>query len=301
MGCQTVQASAIWELVRRQHGVVGRAQLLELGVGREGISRRVASGRLHRLRRGVYAVGRPQVTRYGGWMAALLACGSGAALSHGSAAAMLGVGSERGVIEVSVPSDRAPRQAGIRVHRRRRLAAEVLECDGIACTAVAATLIDLASYLGPRALERAVNEADRLDLIDPEELRRELERRPGRAGVARLRSLLDRDTFRLTDSELERRFLPIARDAGLPPPLTGRWLNGFRVDFFWPDLGLVVETDGLRYHRTAASQARDHRRDQAHAAAGLTPVRFTHAQIAHERRAVVGVLAAVARRITSVG
>lgn len=295
-----MQAPAIWELVRRQHGVVSRAQLLELGIGREGIRRRVASGRLHRVRRGIYAVGRPQITRRGGWTAALLACGPGAALSHGSAAAMLGVGSERGVIEVAVRSDRAPRPAGIRVHRRRRLAADVVERDGIACIAVAATLIDLATYLGARALDRAVNEADRLDLIDPEALRRELDRRPGRGGVARLRSLLDRDTFRLTDSELERRFLTIARDAGLPTPLTGARLNGFKVDFFWPELGLVVETDGLRYHRTAAAQARDRRRDHAHAAAGLTPVRFTHAQIAHERRAVVGVLVAVARRITSV-
>ena len=94
--------------------------------------------------------------------------------------------------------------------------------------------------------------------------------------------MLDRRTFRLTDSELERRFLPLARAAGLPVPLTRQRVNGFEVDFFWPDLGLVVETDGLRYHRTPAQQARDRLRDQAHTAAGLTPLRFTHAQVRFE-------------------
>jgi very-short-patch-repair endonuclease len=110
-----------------------------------------------------------------------------------------------------------------------------------------------------------------------------------------LRDLLRRDVFALTESELERRFLPIARRAGLPPPRTQAHLNGFRVDFFWPDLGLVVETDGLRYHRTPAQQARDRRRDQVHAAAGLTPLRFTHHQVAHEARSVEATLRAVVR------
>ena len=90
-----------------------------------------------------------------------------------------------------------------------------------------------------------------------------------------MRETLDRRTFTSTESELERRFLALIRDAGLPMPETGKYLNGFKVDFFWPQLGLVVETDGLRYHRTPAQQARDRVRDQAHAAAGLTPLRFT--------------------------
>jgi very-short-patch-repair endonuclease len=94
--------------------------------------------------------------------------------------------------------------------------------------------------------------------------------------------------FTLTESELERRFLPVARAADLAEPLTQHSLDGFRVDFYWPDLGLVVETDGLRYHRTPATQTRDLRRDQAHTRAGRTPLRFSHWQIAHEPRRVDG-------------
>jgi uncharacterized protein DUF559 len=113
--------------------------------------------------------------------------------------------------------------------------------------------------------------------------------------------LLDRRTFTLTESELERRFLPIVRGAGLPPPEAGRWVNGFKVDFFWPEFGLVVETDGLRYHRTPAQQAKDRIRDQAHTAAGLTPLRFTRAQVRFQPDQVLRTLAMVARRLGSSG
>lgn len=116
-------------------------------------------------------------------------------------------------------------------------------------------------------------------------------------GVGPSREILDRFTFRLTDSELERRFLPLCVEAGLPLPLTRQRVNGFRVDFFWPDLGLVVETDGLRYHRTTAQQARDRLRDQAHTAAGLTPLRFTHAQVRFEAKRVRGTLHKVGVRL----
>ena len=143
------------------------------------------------------------------------------------------------------------------------------------------TLIDLATLLSRRA--RASVRADKLDLVDSEQRRSALENRSGERGLAALRALLDRSTFTLTDSELERRFLPIARSAGLPKPETGVVVNGFKVDFLWRDRSLVVETDGLRYHRTPAQQARDRRRDAAHAAAGLTTLRFTHAQVAYER------------------
>ncbi|HEX8959235.1 MAG TPA: DUF559 domain-containing protein [Solirubrobacterales bacterium] len=159
------------------------------------------------------------------------------------------------------------------------------------------TLLDLAIQLDRPRLERAVNEADRLDLVGPEELRAALGDYRGVRGVARLRVLLDRRTFRLTDSELERRFLPLAAAAGLPPPRTRQHVNGFRVDFFWSQLGLVVETDGLRYHRTPAQQACDRLRDQAHTAAGMTPLRFTHEQVRHEARYVRETLRAVAGRL----
>jgi hypothetical protein len=146
-------------------------------------------------------------------------------------------------------------------------------------------------------LERAVNEADKRDLIDPESLRAALERYAGECGVRRLRALLDRDTFRLSDQELEVLFRPIAESAGLPTPETKVHVNGFEVDFFWPQLGLVVETDGLRYHRTAATQSRDALRDQTHTAAGLATLRFTHRQVKYESRHVRSVLLRTARNL----
>jgi hypothetical protein len=169
--------------------------------------------------------------------------------------------------------------------------------DDLPITSAALTLVDLAARLDSRELEAAVHEADKLDLVAHHSLRRQIEDLPRVPGLARLRRLLDRDTFVLTDSELERRFVPIAREAGLPVPLTGEHVNGFRVDFFWPALGLVVETDGLRYHRTPAQQARDRLRDQAHAAAGLTQLRFSHAQVRYEPAHVRATLAAVAARL----
>ena len=158
-------------------------------------------------------------------------------------------------------------------------------------------MIDLASQLSSSDLEAAVNEADKRGLCDPETLRSALDRSSRRPGVAKLRTLLDHRTFTLTDSELERRFLPLARAAGLPQPVTGHRLNGYKVDFYWPELGLVVETDGLRYHRTPAQQATDRLRDQTHAAAGLTPLRFTYAQVAFDPDRVRTTLMSVADRL----
>ncbi len=281
MRWDSAQSSEIWALAARQHGVVARSQLLARGVSPRTIERSLASRRLHRALRGVYALGRPELTREGRWMAIVLACGPGAVLSHGSAAALLGIGAERGIVEVSVVAPRAPRPPrSIRVHRRARLSGgDVVVHRGLPVTAAARTLVDLASYLPRLALEAAVNEADKRGLIDPEALRGALTGYAGQPGVAPLRALLDRATFVLTDSELERRFGPIARRAGLPAPLTGRRVHGFRVDFLWPALRLVVETDGLRYHRTPTQQARDRRRDQELTAGGLTVLRFTHAQV----------------------
>jgi very-short-patch-repair endonuclease len=144
-------------------------------------------------------------------------------------------------------------------------------------------------------VERMINEADKYNLVHPPGLRRALEARIGEPGAAKLRFILDRRTFRLTKEELERRFLPLACKAGLPVPFTGQLVNEFEVDFYWPALGLVVETDGLRYHRTPAEQARDRLRDQTHTAAGLTPLRFTHEQVRYEPEHVLAVLRATAR------
>ncbi len=185
-------------------------------------------------------------------MAAVLACGPGAVLSHGSAAALWGFGRQ--------------------------------------------SLVDLAAELDKDSLEAAIAEADKRDLIDPEHLRAALTSWRTRPGLTNLKQILDRRTFRLTDSHLERLFLPIARRAGLPTPETRRHEGGFRIDFCWHELRLIVETDGLRYHRTPAEQARDRLRDQAHTAAGLTQLRFTHEQVRYAPDYVVRILAQTASR-----
>ena len=278
--------------------VITRAQLLELGLTPDAIKHQLATGRLHPVRRGIYAVGRPLLGRRGTWMAALLSCGPEAVLSHESAAALWQIRSYEGAaIEVSVPTSRTRRRPGIVVHRRLLMPEDLTLRHRIPVTTPVCTLVDLATRLRSDRLEAAVNEADKRDLIDPEALREALDALTGRHGVPALRAILDRRTFTLTDSELERRFLPLVRRAGLSPPRTGEYVNGFKVDFYWPDLGLVVETDGLRYHRTPAQQARDRVRDQAHAAAGLTPLRFKRAQVVFEPDLVEATLSLVACRL----
>ena len=288
MGGQTVQSS-VWELVRRQHGVISRVQLLELGFTRHGIEHRKAKGRLHPVRRGVFAVGRPQVTRYGEWVAAVLAGGPGAVLSHHSAAALWRIRPDvAGEIHLSAPGPRRPTGPGLVAHRRQDI--DATTHLGIPVTTPAATLIDLATTITEDQLEAAVNEADKRDLTTPDRLRSTLDELVPRPGTARLREILDRATFTFTDSALERRFLKIVHAAGLPKPETQARVSGYRVDFYWPDLKLVVETDGLRYHRTPAQQARDRLRDQTHTAAGLAVLRFTHSQVREEADRVASVL-----------
>ena len=293
-----VGSAEAWRLSKRQHGVIARRQLLALGYSSEAIRHRISSGRLHPIRRGVYAVGRPSLDEHGRWIAAVLAGGDGAVLSHSSAAALWRIGDERrSEIELSLPSRSHREVPGLRIHRRPSLyPRDTTTRHNIPITTPVQTLIDLALRLDHRGIERAINEADKYDLVHPPELRRALDVRAGEPGVARLRQILDRRTFRLTRDELERRFLPLVRKARLPVPLTGQRLNGFEVDFYWPDLGLVVETDGLRYHRTPAEQARDRLRDQAHTAAGLTQLRFTHEQVRYEPDYVRRILAQTASR-----
>jgi very-short-patch-repair endonuclease len=288
MGATTVHARA-WALVRRQHGVITREQLLALGFSAKAIRHRVSAGRLHPVMRGVYAVGRPELTQKGRWIAAVLACGPGAVLSHESAAALWGIRKPRsGPIHVSVPASRRARHKGIVVHRRTKIAATVK--DNIPLTSPTATLIDLAAQLTGRQLEAAVNEADALDLATPAEVRAAAEQ----ARNAKLKRLLDRHTFRLTDSELERWFLRIVRKTGLPMPQTQRHVDDFRTDFYFADLDLVVEADSLRYHRTPSQQAKDRLRDQEHAAAGRSHIRFTHTQIRYDAKHVETILLRVA-------
>lgn len=286
------------ELASTQHGVVSRLQLLACGVTANQIKYWLASKRLHQIHAGIYAVGRREISTFGAWTAAVLACGDTAALSHLSAGALWGLCAPGREIEVTVSRQSPVVRPGIRVYRRAALPrSDLAERDGIPLTNPVRTLIDLALRFADEPLEKAINEADRHGLIDLDRLREELEARPPSPGAPHLRKLLDRRTFRLTDSALERRFLPLARRAGLPIPLTRQFVNGYRVDFYWPDLGLVVESDGLRYHRTAARQSRDARRDQVHAAAGLTALRFTHEQIRYRPAEVEATLCAVAARL----
>jgi hypothetical protein len=288
-------------LVARQHGIVARAQLLALGFSARAIEHRIAYGRLHPIARGIYAVGWPYLDRRRRWAAAVLAAASApadraaepylggeTALSHRSAAALWGIGSEqRGRVDLSVRRAQGVRRPGLLIRRRLSLqASEILIHEDLPVTSPVQTLIDLATELGPIAVERAVNDADKRNLIDPETLREALDDHAGEPGVRPLRKILDCLTFLLSDSDLEIYFRPIVTSAGLSPPLSKQRVNRFEVDFFWPELGLVVETDGLRYHRTPSAQKRDALRDRNHVLAGMTPLRFTHYEIRYEPRRV---------------
>jgi very-short-patch-repair endonuclease len=217
-----------------------------------------------------------------------------AALSYSSAAALFKIGVERvSAIEVTRLSPDPIRVPGIKAYRRPTLKPGWYGFyEGIPVTSPVQTLIDLATRQGRPAMERSINEADRLKLIRTDDLRKGLDQHPGEPGVGRLRGILDRRTFRYTRTELERVFIPLAREAGLPLPRTSVYVTGHEVDFHFDELGLVVETDGLTYHRTPAQQAKDRERDQDHAAAGLTQLRFTHGQIKYEPERVVRILRA---------
>ena len=176
----------------------------------------------------------------------------------------------------------APR--GHQVHRRKTI--DAARHKGIPLTSPTQTLLDLALRLNGEQYERAVNEAANLDLIDPEELRATLDTLPSQPGIRPLRTLLDRDTYTLTHTELEQRVAPIARRAGLARPDTQVYVNGRRADFLFQDAGIALEADSLRFHRTPAQQAKDTRREHAYAKAGLLPLRFTHHQITFDPKYV---------------
>jgi very-short-patch-repair endonuclease len=258
--------------------VIARAQLLDLGLTPAAIRQRRENGRLHEAHRGVYAVGRRELDRFGELMAAVLACGPDAQLSHRSGAELWRIrGRTAGPIDVAVSGGFARDRPGIVTHRcrnpRRRLVHRLPVGDP------SSVLIDLATCLTDEEVEDAVNEADRLDLVRTHRLRPALDRELSRPGVGRLKAILDAQTFSRAANALERRFLGIVRDAGLPAPTAQKQLGRYRVDFFWPELGFVVETDSLRHHRTAAEQTVDLARDQEHARAGLRSLRFTHSQV----------------------
>lgn len=291
----------MFALAKTQHGMVTRKQLLRLGFNSDAIQHRIQRRRLHVVFPGVYKVGTPEVTQLGLWMAAVLRCGPGAVISHLDAAALWGFRGRRrlGDVHVTVRRPSPLRTRGIRAHRRPSLRPdEITRHHGIPVTTPATTIVDLAEDATPAELDEAISGADVRGLCTPERVLDCAVAAGKRPGAKRVRELIARRTFRFrTRSGLERAFLPLAERAGLPPPLTRQWLNGYEVDFYWPELGLVVETDGGRFHRTPAQQTRDRLRDQAHSAAGLVVLRFTEEQIEYTPAHVCETLEAVVRRL----
>ena len=256
----------------RQHGVVTVAQLYSVGIEKSGVSRRVRAGRLHRLHRGVYAVGHLPVSREGTWMAAVLACGDGAVLSHGSAAALWGLlGARNGPIDVSTQTrgGRTTRR-GLRLHRSRSLIpAMTTRRLGIPVTTPARTIDDLRGRVPPYLWRRAVRQAE----------------------LARLELGPEVETDG-TRSDLERDFLRLCRRAGLPAPEVNVKVGRWTVDFLWRAERLAVEADSYEYHRGRISFQDDHARDLDLRQRGFATRRFDERQISEEPDRVAADLSA---------
>lgn len=285
------------DLAARQHGVVGRWQLLALGLGPGSIKRWLRTGRLHRLHREAYAVGHMRLNRRGYWLAAVLACGERALLSHASAAALWDLARPRGaVVDVTAPSGRQfqPGRDDIRLHRGRIHDGEETERDGIPVTTVARTLFDLAEVVDFRRLQRAWEEADRLGLLQLRAVERVCEQGYGRHALRPIRHLLaEARAPTSTRSPLEDRFVAFCQRHRLPRPATNVLVLGREVDAYWAPQRLVAELDGFAYHRHRAAFERDRARDAALQAAGYRIVRLTHRRLEAEGDAVATELRAL--------
>jgi hypothetical protein len=243
----------------RQHGVVTSAQLAEAGIDRFGIHRRVRAGRLHRLHRGVYAVGHRSLSWRGRWLAVVLAAGDGAALSHTSAAALWEfLRPIQGPIHVSLPAAvHRKSRPGLQIHRSRTLAPHhITRRHDIAVTTPARTIEDIRTAVEPYLFRRALRQAE--------------------LGGHRVPHL---GTVRGTRSDLELLFLGLCDDHDLPRPLVNSRVAGRRVDFFWPAHRLLVETDSWNYHRGSVAFEDDHDRDLALRARGISTRRYTGDQL----------------------
>lgn len=284
----------IAELAERQHGVMSRRQLLAAGVSDRMIRRRLALKRLRQMHAGVYEVGGGKRDQSAVFMAAVLACGDTAVLSHRSAAALSDLRPQRTrPVDVSVTGAGGRRREGIRLHTPRHLPPdEVTTVEGIACTSVPRTLIDLADVLPERDVGRALERSLVLRVFDMGAMEAALARSNGRRGVRALRRLLDTvaDDPPPTRSEFERRFLDLISDASLPRPVTNGHVCGYEVDFHWPDAKLIVETDGATTHDTAIAFHRDRRRDLDLELADWHVIRITWRQLRDEPAKVVALL-----------
>jgi very-short-patch-repair endonuclease/predicted transcriptional regulator of viral defense system len=276
----------IARLAARQHGVVATRQLAALGLSRNAIAARAAAGRLHRIHRGVYAVGHPVLPRYGRWMAAVLAAGPGAALSHASAAALWEIRPTAATkTDVSVRTPGGRERPGLRVHRATALQPdETTKHHAIPVTTPARTILDLACSVPRRALERALDEAEILELFDLCELKRTTDAHRGQRGARVLAAALEEHDAgtTLTKSELEELMLKLCHDHGLEQPQVNEDIAGLEVDFLFAAKRLVVEADSWRFHRTRKAFERDRQRDAILARAGYRTLRFTHRQMTTE-------------------
>jgi hypothetical protein len=264
----------IAELARRQHGVVGRAQLTALGMGEDAIDWRVKRGRLHAIHRAVYAVGHLALTRNGRFMAAVLACGEGAALSHVTAAVLWRILGDRGA-SPHVTAVKRRRVPGVVVHRAP-LQGERVRRQGIVVTTPTRTLVDLADVVPRRTLERAFDEAQYLGL-DFEDARP----RHGRSGSAVLAAVLavHRPGSTRTRSELEEMFLRLCDDHGIPRPEVIVLIEGFECDFVFREQRLIVETDGAAAHGTQRARERDPVRDAELQLSGWIVIRVSYVRL----------------------
>jgi hypothetical protein len=287
-------------LAAEQDLVFALGQLNALGLSTRAISHRVASGRLHRVHRAVYALVPARVlTVRGRYRAAALACGPRAALSHRSAADLHGLRScQRRTVEILVPGTASRCHSGLQVHRALRLVpTDITAVAGVPVTTVARTLLDLAAVVPRRALERAFDQAEILRVFDLNALRDQIDRNPGHPGSGKLRSTLAGHTAGddVTESELEELFRAIVDPAGLPRPEVnapvdpGDGGNLIRPDAVWRDAKLAVELDGAKWHLTRKAFESDHDRDLRLKAAGWDVIRLTWRQL-HDKPAQVTAL-----------
>lgn len=294
----------ITELAALQQGIVTRAQLLAVGMTPGRVRGRLEAGRLVAVHRGVYVLGNlvgslePALARE---MAAVLACGPEAVLSHRSAGALwkLLPGPHRPEpIDVLLPRHVRRRRPGIRTRRTRNLLPhDITTRDGVPITRPARTLRDLASVLPSGELKRVVVRARRYDLIPESELSRLGSRHRSRPGAPLLRAIAsDGSSLRLTRSEAEDRFLDLVRSSRLPAPEANVLLEGYEVDFLWRREKLVVEVDGFEYHSSRRRFEGDRRRDGDLTAAGFRVVRVTWRHLVDDRDATVARLAGALAR-----
>lgn len=280
---------ALAEMARRQHGIVARSQVEGLGVAGNTVDRWLRIGRLHRLHPGVYAVGHTAITRRGRWMAAVLASGDGAVLSHRSAAGLWGIwGSGTGEVHVTVPR-KSRSQWSIRRHFAVLPEDEREVADGIPIACAARVVLDLAAEEGEAAAEAALREAEYHSIYGNVSLPVLLERYPRHRGAAIVELCLERlkdDPGGRIRSPLEEVFLPFLDAHRIPRPRLNFWLtvgeDRYQVDCYWPDARLIAELDGFKSHGTRRAFRKDRKRDRRLGAAGFRIVRVTEDQIAHE-------------------